>query len=186
MQVLIVHAHPETASFNGAMTRAARAALEEAGHAVTVSDLYAEGFNPLAGRHDFTTVADSTRFHYQSEQAHAAAQDAFCDELKREQARLHAADVLILQFPIWQGAPPAILKGWFDRVLAYGVTYVDGRRFDTGFFKGRSALMGVTTGGTLERFSNDGVYGEIECVLWPVQRLTLEYLGFNVPPPFVA
>lgn len=186
MHVLIVHAHPEPASFNGAMTDAARAALLDAGHDVVVSDLYADGFNALAGRHDFTTVADATRFHYQSEQAHAAAHDAFCDELKREQARLHAADVLILQFPIWQGAPPAIMKGWFDRVLAYGVTYVDGRRFDTGFFKGRVALMGVTTGGTPQRFSPEGVYGEIERVLWPVQRLTLEYLGFTVKPPFVA
>ena len=186
MQVLIVHAHPEPTSFNAALTRAAVDALQSAGHAVTVSDLYADGFNAMAGRHDFTTTADPSRFHYQSEQAHAAAQGGFTDEIRREQERVRRADLLILQFPLWWGAPPAILKGWFERVLAYGFAYVDGRRFDSGLFQGRRALLSVTTGGTPARFAADGVYGEIERVLWPVRRLTLEYMGYEVEEPFVA
>jgi NAD(P)H dehydrogenase (quinone) len=186
MQVLIVHAHPEPASFNAALTRAATDALREAGHAVTVSDLYAENFNAVAGRHDFTTVTDPTRFHYQTEQAYAAAHGGFAAEISREQERVWHADLLILQFPLWWGAPPAILKGWFERVLAYGFAYVDARRFDTGLFQGRRALLSVTTGGTPARFAPDGVYGEIERVLWPVRRLTLEYMGYAVEEPFVA
>jgi NAD(P)H dehydrogenase (quinone) len=71
-------------------------------------------------------------------------------------------------------------------VLAYGFAYVDGRRFETGLFKGRHAIFSVTTGGTSERFSPDGVYGEIERVLYPVERLLLQYMGFEVLPPFVA
>ncbi len=58
MNVLIIYAHPEPTSFSAAMKNAARDALTAAGHHVEVSDLYAEGFNPVAGRHDFTTVAD--------------------------------------------------------------------------------------------------------------------------------
>src|SRR5690349_21177414 len=129
MQVLIVHAHPEPQSFNAALTAAATEALRDAGHAVTVSDLYADGFDPVAGRHDFLETANSERFHYQTEQANAAAHRSFAPDLAREQARVLAADLLILQFPLWWGAPPAILKGWLDRVLAYGIAYVDGRRF---------------------------------------------------------
>jgi NAD(P)H dehydrogenase (quinone) len=53
MRVFIVHAHHEPASFNGAMTRAATAALAGAGHEALVSDLYAMGFNPVSGRHNF-------------------------------------------------------------------------------------------------------------------------------------
>jgi NAD(P)H dehydrogenase (quinone) len=186
MQALIVHAHPEPTSFNAALTRAAADALRDAGHTVAVSDLHAEGFNAVAGRHDFTTVADPARFHYQSEQAYAAAHDGFAAEIKREQQRLQRADLLILQFPLWWGAPPGILKGWFERVLAYGFAYVDAHRFDTGLFQGRRALLSVTTGGTPARFAPDGVYGEIERVLWPVRRLTLEYMGYTVEEPFVA
>ena len=43
---------------------------------------------------------------------------------------------------------PAILKGWFDRVLAYGFAYADGQRYDSGYFRGRGGLLCVTTGGT--------------------------------------
>jgi NAD(P)H dehydrogenase (quinone) len=186
MNVLIVHAHPEPTSFNHALTAAATAALTEAGHRVTVSDLYAEGFNPVGGRHDFTTEADPARFHYQAEQDHAARTGGFAPDLVREQRRVAQADLLVLQFPLWWGAPPAILKGWFERVLAYGFAYLDGQRFDTGVFRGRRALFGVTTGGTPARFAPDGVYGEIDRVLWPVERLTLAYMGYAVEPPFVA
>jgi NAD(P)H dehydrogenase (quinone) len=186
MHSLIVHAHPEKASFNRALTDVAAAAIRSAGHSVEVSDLFQEGFNPVAGRHDFLSAANPDRFHYQSEQDLAARTGSFAPEIQREQSRLRAADLLILQFPLWWGAPPAILKGWFERVLAYGFAYVDGRRFDTGLLKGRRALMGVTTGGTPERFSEVGVYGEIERVLWPVRRLTLEYMGLVVEEPFVC
>ena len=186
MNVLIVYAHPEPASFNAALVDRARSALEDAGHTVTVSDLYGEGFNPVAGRHDFTSVANPDVFHYQSEQAHAAKTGGFVAEIAREQERVRAADVLMLQFPLWWGGPPAILKGWFERVLAYGFAYVDGRRFDTGLFKGRRALLSVTTGGPIQRFSSGDVYGEIGTVLWQTKRLALEYMGYEVEDPFVS
>jgi NAD(P)H dehydrogenase (quinone) len=186
MNALIVYAHPEPTSFNAALRDAAVEAVRAAGHHAEVSDLYAEQFNPVGGRHDFDTVADGARFHYQREQLFAAEAGGFAAEIKREHARVERADLIILQFPLWWGAPPAILKGWFERVLAYGVAYADGRRFDNGLFRGRGGLMCVTTGGTTARFSNAGEYGEIERVLWPVQRLTLEYLGLEVEEPFVC
>lgn len=186
MNVLIVYAHPEPASFNGALKDRAVAVLAAAGHRVIVSDLHGEQFNPVPGRHDFTTMADATRFHYQAEQQNAAATGGFAPDVAREQARVTAADIIILQYPMWWGGVPAILKGWFDRVLAYGFAYVDGRRFDTGLFKGRRAMIAVTTGATPERYSTGGVYGEIDRALWQPQKLTLEYMGFEVAEPFVA
>lgn len=184
--VLIVYAHPEPTSFNAALKDRAVKALTAAGHTVVVSDLYAEGFNPVAGRHDFTTTADAARFHYQKEQANAANANGFATDIAREQSRVRAADILILQYPMWWGGPPAIVKGWCDRVLAYGFAYVDGTRFDTGLFNGRRALLSITTGGTEERFSDTGVYGEMHRVVYQVQRLTLEYLGYQVEAPFVS
>ena len=186
MNVLIVYAHPEPKSFNAALAGRARAALEEAGHRVTVSDLYGEGFDPVAGRHDFASVANPDIFHYQSEQALAVRDKAFAPEIAREQQRVADADFLILQFPLWWGGAPAILKGWFERVLAYGFGYVDGSRYDTGLFRGRHALLSVTTGGTPARFGPDGVYGPIDRVLWQSQRLILQYLGYETEEPYVA
>lgn len=184
--VLIVVAHPEPKSFNHAMAGAAAEALRKAGHSVTVSDLCGEGFRADISRHDMTSVADAGRFHVQAEQKHAAREDAFAPQIAREQARIAEADNIILQFPLWWGGPPAILKGWIDRVLAYGFAYVDGRRFDTGLFRGRRAMLSVTTGGTPERFADGGAYGLIEPILMPVQRLALEYMGFDVAPPYIA
>lgn len=184
--VLIVVANPEPTSFCHALAAAGRTALEAAGHSVSTSDLNALGFDPVAGRHDFTTVADPARFHYQSEQAHAARHGGFCAEITREQDKVAAADLLVLVFPIWWGGAPAILKGWFERVMAYGFAYVDGYRFDSGLFSGRRAMFAVTTGGTPARFAPNGVYGPIEDVLMPVKRLGLEYMGYAVAEPFVA
>ena len=124
VHVLIVYAHPEPGSFTGALKDRAVEALTRAGHIVEVSDLYAEGFNPVAGRHDFTTAANPERFHYQTEQEFAALSGTFAEDVSREQQRLEAADLLVLQFPLWWGGPPAILKGWCERVLAYGFAYV--------------------------------------------------------------
>jgi len=186
MHVLIVHAHPEPTSYTAALKDAAAHALRSRGHAVVVSDLHAEGFNPVAGRHDFESIADPARFHYQAEQLNAARRNAFAPDLAREQARVAQADLFVFTFPIWWGGLPAILKGWFDRVMAYGFAYADGKRFDQGYFQGRRALMAISTGGTAERFSDDGVYGDIADVLYPVRRCMFEYLGLEVLPPFMA
>ena len=182
----LIVAHPEPSSFTAAMAREAIDALTGAGHEVVVSDLYGEHFNPTAGRHDFTSVADPERFHYQSEQLNAARTGAFAPDLQREQDRVSSADLFVFVFPIWWGGVPAILKGWFDRVLAYGFAYEDGMRYETGYFAGRTGIMGVTTGGTPHRFSADGAYGTIEQVLWPTQHCMIEYLGLTTPEPFVA
>ena len=184
--ILIVVAHPEPKSFNHAMANAAAQALKQAGHSVAISDLCGEGFRADIGRHDMTSVADGDRFHIQAEQTQATRQNAFAPDIAREQARVAEADNIILQFPLWWGGPPAILKGWIDRVLAYGFGYVDGRRFDSGLFQGRRAMLSVTTGGTPDRFSQEGVYGPIGAILMPVEKLALEYMGFDVAPAYVA
>ncbi|ASM75125.1 MULTISPECIES: NAD(P)H-dependent oxidoreductase [Roseobacteraceae] len=184
--ILIVVAHPEPKSFNHAMADAAAQSLKQVGHSVTISDLCGEGFRADIGRHDMTTVSDSERFHIQAEQTEATRQNAFASEIAREQARVAEADNIILQFPLWWGGPPAILKGWIDRVLAYGFGYVDGRRFDSGVFQGRRAMLSVTTGGTPARFAQDGVYGPIGGILMPLEKLALEYMGFDVGPAYVA
>lgn len=186
MRFFIVYAHPEEQSFNGALKDTAVKTLTDLGHDVVVTDLYGENFNPVPGRHDFTTTQDTSLFHFQKEQGHAAEQNSFAPDIAREQKRLDECDVLIFIFPLWWSNMPAILKGWVDRVAAFGVFYKDGLRFERGMLKGKKAIACVTTGGTLERFSETGPYGPIEDVLKSVNRSVFEYLGMDVLPSFIS
>jgi NAD(P)H dehydrogenase (quinone) len=179
MHVLLVYVHPEPTSFTAALKNTALEALRDAGHTVEVSDLYGEGFNPVAGRHDFQSAADPARFHYQTEQGHAHKTGSFAPDIVREHQRFTRADLVVWLYPIWWGNVPAILKGWFDRVLAYGFAYSDGKRYDSGFFRDKKGILCLTSGGTRERFSANGVYGEMHQVLWSVQRLALNIWAYR-------
>ena len=85
-----------------------------------------------------------------------------------ELGRLDAADLLILQYPMWWHMPPAMLKGWFDRVFAYGPAYTARRRFESGRFAGKRALLSVTVGTSRATYEHDGRSGDINLMLWPV------------------
>lgn len=186
MNVLIVYAHHEPTSLNGAMLAHGVATLRDAGHDVVVSDLYAMGFDPVSDRRNFTTTFDATRLKQQAEEAHASAQGGYAPDLQAEIDKLAWCDALVLQFPIWWLGMPAILKGWIDRVFVVGHAYGGGRYFATGRFAGKRALCAVTTGGLEPDFDGSGAYADIDTVLYPIRRGILEFVGFSVAPPFVA
>lgn len=186
MRVLIIFAHSEPASFNGAMLRAGVAALTAAGHEVAVSDLYAMGFDPVSDRRNFATVANPGELRQQAEEAHAAANDGFVPDLQAEMDKLAWCDVLVFQFPIWWLGLPAILKGWVDRVFAVGRAYGGGRWFEGGFFVGKRAMCAVSVGGLEDVYSAKGVYAPIEELLFPIHRGIFAFTGFSVIEPFVV
>ncbi len=187
MNVLIIYAHPEPRSFNGALLEQSVTTLRGLGHHVEVSDLYAMQFNPVAGRHDFTSEADASYFKYQAEQVHACQQNTFADDVKAEQEKLVRADVLILQFPLWWFSMPAILKGWVDRVLAMGFAYGGGKgTYHTGPFKGKRAMLVLTTGGPEISYGEGARNGDMEKLLYPIQHGVLHFVGMDVLPPFVV
>lgn len=186
MHVLIVYAHNEPASFNAAMKDLAVTTLTGAGHQVVVSDLYAQGFNPVAGPLDFTGRGDSSRFDLGTEQAHAAKTRGFAPDVQAEIDKLLAAELLILQFPFWWYSVPAILKGWIDRVFAFGVAYDFGRTWDRGVFTGRRAMLSFTTSAPPTSSLPDGRNGDLERTLWPLHAGVLALCGYSVLPPFIA
>lgn len=186
MKVYIVLAHPEPASLNAALGKAAEARLCELGHAVRLNDLYAEGFDPVAGRGDFTGIADPATFRLQAEQRHAAARSGFTPAIAAYQENLFWCDALILQFPLWWQSTPAILKGWFDRVLAAGVFYGNVGWFETAPLFGRRALISLTVGGQQDRWGPDRLFGSMDAILQPWLHGTLNFCGFANLPPFIV
>ncbi|MCG8394611.1 MAG: NAD(P)H-dependent oxidoreductase [Pseudomonadales bacterium] len=185
MQALIVHSHPEARSFNGTLTRTARDTLTAQGYSVTVSDLYAEGFDPVEAPAHYPRRTDHTRFSPLAEQRHAWQSSALPTDVQREIRRLEQADLLLLQFPLWWHAAPAMLKGWFDRVMVSGGLYTSRMRYDAGYFRGRKALLSVTTGAPASALEPGGRGGDIQALLWPL-HYSLHYLGFDVLPPYIA
>jgi NAD(P)H dehydrogenase (quinone) len=186
MNVLIVHAHHERKSFNGALTGVAVDALRSAGHEVRVSDLYAMGFDPVSDRRSFTTTADAEYLKQQAEEANASEKGGFVPEIAEEQEKLLWCDTLILQFPLWWFGLPAILKGWVDRVFAAGKVYGSGRWYDNGMLRGRRAVLSLTTGAPESAYSATGLNGHLETLLYPIHHGILYFVGLDVLPPHVS
>ncbi len=103
MNILIVHAHPSERSFNATLKECAARVLGAAGHQLRQIDLCAQGFDPVMARdewHSYFTKPEKNR---------AAVQDHI--------DALIWAEALCLIYPTWNYGPPAILKGWFERVF---------------------------------------------------------------------
>ena len=186
MNALIVHAHPEPLSFNGALTLLAAETFSSRGHEVIICDLYQMEFNPVSGRRNFSGRRNAQFFKQHAEELHANEHGGFAPDVQREMEKVFAADLLILQFPLWWCSMPAILKGWIDRVFAFGTTYDMERWFDEGMFRGKRAMLSVTTGRPRSMYAPNGLAGDIEILLHPIQYGILRLVGYDVLPPHVA
>ncbi len=185
MKVFIVYAHPEPKSFNGAMFKEGCKALLAKGHDVRTSDLYAMNFDAISGRSNFSHLQDPLFFKQQLEELHATSIDAFAPIIAIEHEKLEWCDLMIWQFPLWWFSVPGILKGWVDRVFAMGRIYGQGKMYETGAFKGKKALLSITTGGPARAYERNGLQGDINGILRPIQRGMLEFTGYTVLAPQV-
>lgn len=105
MHISIILAHPHKQSFNHAIAETALFACKHNGHTIYFHDLYAEKFNPILTVDEMGGSSEIP-----------ADIAEHCKQISR-------ADGIIVVHPNWWGQPPAILKGWIDRVLREGVAY---------------------------------------------------------------
>jgi NAD(P)H dehydrogenase (quinone) len=133
MRVLVIYAHPLADSFAGALHHAVVEALTRAGHEVDDCDLYAMGFDPVM-------TAPERRAHN--------TQHPNLSAVEHHVERLHAAEALVLCFPVWWYGMPAILKGYFDRVWINGVAFHlhAGGRMDPGLHRLKKIWVVCTYG----------------------------------------
>jgi len=138
MNVLIILGHPDGKSFNHSIAEAARKRLIENGHHVTFHDLYKEKFDPII---------------YSSEIPKNAVIDKNIENHCRE---LVESDGIIIIHPNWWGQPPAILKGWIDRIMRPGVAYEflegdHGEGVPVGLLKAHTGIVFNTSNTNAER-----------------------------------
>jgi putative NADPH-quinone reductase len=151
MKVTVILAHPDKGSFNHAIAEAAVETLNTNGHEVDFHDLYREKFPPVLPLHEIPGDASLPRI------------------ISRHCSEISQAEGIIIVHPNWWGQPPAILKGWVDRVLRPGVAYTfaegdsgDGRLI--GLLKANVVLVFNTSNTPAERELN--MYGDPLETLW--------------------
>ena len=141
MKILIILAHPDNNSFNHAIADASRDRLIANGHSVAYHDLYKENFNPVI---DSSEIPKQARID-KTIQKH-------CDDLI-------SSDGIIIVHPNWWGQPPAIMKGWIDRVIRPGIAYEfeegdNGEGAPIGLLKAKIGIVFNTSNTCAERENN--------------------------------
>jgi putative NADPH-quinone reductase len=160
MEISIILAHPEPESFNHAISQTACRTLERLGHAVTFHDLYEEGFDPLLPTDELASEA------------------ALSPILKRHCEEIERAEGLIIVHPNWWGQPPAMMKGWIDRVLRPGVAYKfeegdGGEGVPIGLLRAQAAIIFNTSNTPPDR--EQAIFGDPLDNLW--KRCIFDFCG---------
>lgn len=186
MNILIVYAHHEKGSFNSAMKDQAVSILTSKGHKVKISDLYEMSFDPLAYRSDFSHIINGEHINYIMEQKTASEKNTFVKDIKTEMDKVHWANLIIFQAPVWWFSVPAILKGWFDRIFAAGFAWDFGKTYDNGLLTGKTGMLSLTTGGSATAYEPTGINGDINQTLFAINHGILSFCGMTVLEPFIA
>ncbi|MDU4973608.1 MAG: NAD(P)H-dependent oxidoreductase [Hungatella hathewayi] len=163
MKVSVILGHPYENSFNSAIAATVVGSLKRNGHTVMFHDLYLENFNPVIPKEEL--VSDQTR-----------------DPLvKLHQQEIRETDGIIIIHPNWWGQPPAILKGWVDRVLRENVAYTfpegdNGGGLPTGLLKAKAGLV-FNTSNTPEKREIE-IFGDPLSRLW--KDCIFDFCGISV------
>jgi NAD(P)H dehydrogenase (quinone) len=138
MKISVILAHPSPESFNHAIAEAAVNTLAGNGHQVIYHDLYEENFDPVLTAAEISRNADLSDIV-----------ESHCEEIAQ-------AEGIVIVHPNWWGQPPALLKGWIDRVLRPGIAYEfnegdSGEGVPSGLLKARTAIIFNTSNTEIER-----------------------------------
>jgi NAD(P)H dehydrogenase (quinone) len=137
MNILFIFCHPDPNSYGAALARAARQALEDNGHTVKFIDLYAEGFNPVLSLAEKTNYLPNTAYNIELVKPHVDA--------------LQWAEGFVVYYPTWYYGPPAMLKGWLERVWLPGISFdIPKKKGDRaeGKLKNIRQFVGISTSGS--------------------------------------
>jgi NAD(P)H dehydrogenase (quinone) len=139
---LVVLGHPGPNSFNAAIADRYFDTVRTAHHDAVLRDLYAIGFDPLLK---------------EAERAANGAEGA-SSEIKAELDMLRQCDILTFVYPLWFGMPPAIIKGYIDRVLGAGFRIDDLTRSEHGLLRGKRLAVITTSGSGLPWLEEHGMW----------------------------
>jgi putative NADPH-quinone reductase len=138
MKISVILAHPDKESFNHAIADAVNDQLKQSGHEIFFHDLYEKKFDPILPKKEFPKDVPLP------------------PEIEKHCREISEAEGIIIIHPNWWGQPPAILKGWIDRIIRPGVAYEfieedKGEGVPNGLLKADRALVYNTSNTETER-----------------------------------
>jgi NAD(P)H dehydrogenase (quinone) len=137
MRLLIVFSHPCPESYGAALYETTCRTLRAAGHEVRCHDLYAENFDPVLSTEERRQYLTDT--------------DAIIAKHPDHVANLQWTEGIIVIYPTWYYGPPAMMKGWLERVWLPGITFevAEAKQKRTiPKMQHIRLLMGITTSGS--------------------------------------
>ncbi len=151
MKVSVILGHPDPGSFNHAIAATVVDTLRRNGHDVRFHDLYQEHFDAPLPAEEIPSGA------------------ALPPHIERHCREIAEADAIIIVHPNWWGQPPAVLKGWIDRVIRPGVAYEflegdSGEGVPHGLLKAHKAIVFDTSNTQPER--EEQVFGDPLETIW--------------------
>jgi len=147
---LIIFAHPNPDSFNGAILKTIENKLTEKEYQFISKNLYQLNFNPILNMNDAERMKNST----------------VADDVALEHADIEWAKNIVFIYPIWWTGQPAILKGWIDRVFNRGFAYApqeDGTV--KGLLSDKTVMVFTTSGSSEENMRQSGMYDAMEKIM---------------------
>jgi len=107
---------------------------------------------------------------------------AFDIDVRKEQAALERARIVVWQHPVQWYTVPGLLKHWFDKVLARGWAYGDGGNA----LRGKRCLWVATAGGDDQAYSPTGMHGRPFAEYVPVVEQTARFCGMRWEQPILV
>jgi putative NADPH-quinone reductase len=151
MKISLILAHPDKNSFNHAIATVAAEAIRQNNHELFFHDLYEEGFDPMLPAKEIPKETNLP------------------PEIEKHCAEIAIADGVVIVHPNWWGQPPAILKGWIDRIIRPGVAYEfleedQGEGIPNGLLRAKSAIVFNTSNTETQREID--VFGDPLETIW--------------------
>jgi NAD(P)H dehydrogenase (quinone) len=145
MQHAVIFAHPGTSSFTASVADTYAAAAQRLGHSVLRRDLYQIGFDPCLKAGELPR------------------DDSFlpAPDVVRERALLKSCDVFAFVYPLWLNSPPAIIKGYMERVFGFGFAYGAGGHSSNPLLQGRRLISFSSSGAPSSWVSETGAYDAV-------------------------
>jgi NAD(P)H dehydrogenase (quinone) len=144
MKHAVIFSHPRGHSFTASVAGAYRDAAESLGHTVLVRDLYRMKFAPCLKAEELP-----------------GKESRIGDDVQEERALIGDASVFVLVYPLWMNAPPAMIKGYLERVFGFGFAYGSEGRSSTPRMQGRKLLSFSSSGAPAEWLRQSGNFAAI-------------------------
>lgn len=145
MNILLIYCNPSSESYSHAIKTIITEVCSANGHEVILRDLYAMKFDPVLTMTEMEAIK----------------RGEISDEIKQEHDHIRKADLIILIYPLWWNGPPALLKGYVDRIFSYGFAYSYNEQGAVKLLTEKNIIIFTPNGTPKDIYEKNGRYSSI-------------------------